>query len=33
LRELRRLMGCWTGACPTCGRSLPSFTLYLHAPP
>ncbi|HEY5528049.1 MAG TPA: hypothetical protein VIL51_01205, partial [Thermoleophilia bacterium] len=33
LRELQRLMACWTGACPTCGRRLPASTVYLHAPP
>jgi len=21
LRELQRLLACWTGACPTCGRN------------
>jgi SRSO17 transposase len=33
LRELQRLMACWAGACPTCGRRLPAATVYLHAPP
>ncbi|MBM3123234.1 MAG: hypothetical protein FJZ97_13780 [Chloroflexi bacterium] len=33
LRELQRLLACWAGACPTCGRRLPPSTVYLHVPP
>jgi len=33
LRELQRLLACWAGACPTCGRRLPPAIVYLHVPP